>query len=236
MIKVSTSQYEGPLDLLLSLIEKKKIDILDINLKDITDDYLKEIVNYKYNDVDNMADFLYIASTLVEIKSRSLLPIEISEDEEETDLLERLIEYKKYKVLTLELKEKFNQGLKRFYKYPEDLSLYFKDEIIINTDKNLLFQTLIDLVNTKKKEDNPLEKFDILHKEEYSVDGQMNTVRNFLKMKGSCEFLELIKDKENINELITSFLAVLELIRNQFLIVDQKENTILLKICGENNE
>lgn len=230
MIQISISQYEGPFDLLLGLIDKKKIDIFDIQLKDITEDYLNEIKDLDHLPSDEAADFLYIASTLLEIKSRSLLPYEEEENEDEMDLLEKLIEYKKYKVLSLELKERIEKGMKRFYKYPEDPSLFIKEEIIINTDKNLLFQTMIELMQSKGKEEENLKKFDILQREEYSVDEQMTRVKTLLKNQKNMNFKKIIKNPNNVNELISTFLAVLELIRMKFLRVFQADKEILLEL------
>ena len=224
MIQISTSQYEGPFDLLLGLIDKEKIDIFDIRLKDITEDYLNEIKDLERYSSEEAADFLYIASTLLEIKSRSLIPVDIVEDEDEMDLLERLIEYKKYKVLSLELKERIELGLRRYYKYPEDFSLYQKDEIIINTEKELLFSTLMELIQTKEKKRDPLEKFDILSKDEYSVDEQMGIVRDLLGKEKRLNFKSIIKNPGNINEIISTFLAILELIRMNYLKVFQNED------------
>lgn len=224
MIQISTSQFEGPFDLLLGLIDKKKIDIFDIQLKDITEDYLKEIEDLKNYSSEEAADFLYIASTLLEIKSRSLLPVEDIEDEDEIDLLERLIEYKKYKVLSLELKNRIDAGMRRFYKYPEDPSLYQKEEIIINTDKELLFTTLMFLIQSKEVKTDPLISFDILQKDEFSVDDQMEKVCTIINNNKIVEFRSLIKDPKNINEMISTFLAILELIRMNHIYVYQSGN------------
>lgn len=224
MIQISTSQFEGPFDLLLGLIDKKKIDIFDIQLKDITEEYLKEIEDLKNYSSEEAADFLYIASTLLEIKSRSLLPIEDIEDEDEIDLLERLIEYKKYKVLSLELKNRIDAGMRRFYKYPEDLSLYQKEEIIINTDKELLFTTLMFLIQSKEVKTDPLINFDILQKDEFSVEDQMDKVCTIINNNKIVDFRTLIKDPKNINEKISTFLAILELIRMNYLYVYQSGN------------
>lgn len=230
MIQISIKQYEGPFDLLLGLIDKKKIDIFDIQLKDITEDYLKEIEDLDHLPSDEAADFLYIASTLLEIKSRSLLPYEDEENEDELDLLEKLIEYKKYKVLSLELRERIEAGMKRFYKYPEDTSVFLKDEIIINTDKELLFQTMIELMQSKDKEEENLKRFDILHREEYSVEEQMTRVKKMLGNQKKMNFIKIIKNPNNVNELISTFLAVLELIRMKFLRVSQADKEILLEL------
>ncbi len=224
MIQISTSQFEGPFDLLLGLIDKKKIDIFDIQLKDITEEYLKEIEDLKNYSSEEAADFLYIASTLLEIKSRSLLPVEDIEDEDEIDLLERLIEYKKYKVLSLELKNRIDAGMRRFYKYPEDLSLYQKEEIIINTDKELLFTTLMFLIQSKELKTDPLINFDILQKDEFSVEDQMDKVCTIINNNKIVDFRTLIKDPKNINEKISTFLAILELIRMNYLYVYQSGN------------
>ncbi len=224
MIQISTSQFEGPFDLLLGLIDKKKIDIFDIQLKDITEEYLKEIEDLKNYSSEEAADFLYIASTLLEIKSRSLLPVEDIEDEDEIDLLERLIEYKKYKVLSLELKNRIDAGMRRFYKYPEDLSLYQKEEIIINTDKELLFTTLMFLIQSKEVKTDPLINFDILQKDEFSVEDQMDKVCTIINNNKIVDFRTLIKDPKNINEKISTFLAILELIRMNYLYVYQSGN------------
>ena len=151
-ININTNTYTGPMDMLLNLIEKNKIDIYDIKISDITDHYLAELETMKDSiNPDEITEFVYMASLLLELKSKSLLPKnEYIDDEEEITeeiLMERLLEYKKFKVLSMELREMSNDSLLYFSKVQEDLSAFImeepKNEIIKDTNKEIKKKTKI---------------------------------------------------------------------------------------------
>ena len=122
---IKIENFQGPLDLLLSLIEKNKMDIYDIKLDEITDQYLEYINKAQELNLDLASEFLSLASTLLYIKSRKLLPGKNEEEEEisEEELIRRIIEYKKYKDITIKLRQNFEENSKRFYKAQETIAL-----------------------------------------------------------------------------------------------------------------
>ncbi|MBR1451788.1 MAG: segregation/condensation protein A, partial [Lachnospiraceae bacterium] len=119
-INVKLEKFEGPLDLLLHLIEKNKVDIYDIPIALITDQYLEYLKQMEIEDLNVMSEFLVMAATLLDIKARMLLPAEINEDGEEEDpraeLVEKLIEYKMYKYMSFELKDRQIDAVRNVYK------------------------------------------------------------------------------------------------------------------------
>ena len=123
MYSVKLEIFEGPLDLLCHLIDKNKMDIYDINISKITDQYIEYINQMEQMNLDITSEFLVMSSTLIYLKSKSLLPKIESNTEEisEEELIRRIIEYKKYKEVTQKLKEAFLQNSKKFYKNQEQI-------------------------------------------------------------------------------------------------------------------
>ena len=117
--------FEGPLDLLCHLIDKNKMDIYDVKLSEIADQYIEYINEMEKQNLDVTSEFLLIASTLVFLKSKELLPKETEDEAEltEEELLRRIIEYKKYKEMSKKFKEMFLENNKRFYRLPEQIEL-----------------------------------------------------------------------------------------------------------------
>ena len=122
---IKINNFEGPLDLLCHLIDKNKMDIYDINISEITDQYIKYIEQMEKMNLEITSEFLVMSSTLLYLKSKHLLPKQQEDEEEitEEELIRRIIEYKKYKEITKKLKENFLQYSKRFYKLPEEIEL-----------------------------------------------------------------------------------------------------------------
>ena len=122
---IKIDNFEGPLDLLCHLIDKNKLDIYDINLNDITDQYIQFLKQMEELNLEIASEFLVMASTLLFLKSKNLLPKQEDETEEitEEELIRRIIAYKKYKDATMKLKENFEIYANRFYKLPEEITL-----------------------------------------------------------------------------------------------------------------
>ena len=139
--------FEGPLDLLIHLIEKNKMDIYDVKLSDIADQYIEYINEMERNNLDVTSEFLVIASSLVYLKSKELLPKEVEDEAEltEEELLRRIIEYKKYKEISKKLKEMYEQNSKRLFKLPEKVELP-KQKIEREYSSNLLFEKYKSLI------------------------------------------------------------------------------------------
>ena len=178
---IKLENFEGPLDVLCHLIDKNKMDIYDINISEITDQYIEFIKQMKEMNLDITSEFLVMSSTLLYLKSKHLLP-KVEEDEEEItedELIRRIIEYKKYKEITKKLRENFENYSKRFYKIPEEIKLpkqkievEYNAEIIPDLYKELLQR------NTDKINENASNIQKIAITEAYPV---INTVKEMYR-------------------------------------------------------
>lgn len=234
-LEVKLEAFEGPLDLLLHLIEKNKVDIYDIPIVEITEQYLDYVSKMPKDDLDMASEFLVMAATLIDIKSRMLLPKEIDENGEEIDpraeLVEKLIEYKMYKYAAGELRDMQVYAGKSMYKEPTvpdevrkyeppiDLDLLLKDVDL--TKLNEIFQMV--LKRQMDKIDPVRSKFGKIEMEEVSLPDKMNYVSDTLKKKKRCSFRQLLDNQNSKIEIIVSFLAVLELIKIGAIEVHQEK-------------
>ena len=150
---VKIENFEGPLDLLCHLIDKNKMNVCDIKISDITDQYIEYLEAMERLNLEIASEFLVMASTLIYLKSKILLPKEVEEEKEltEEELLMRIIEYKKYKEITKKMKERYEANSKKIFKLPEKIELpkqelnvnYTKEEII-NAYKNIIEKIVKD--------------------------------------------------------------------------------------------
>ncbi|TRZ37691.1 segregation/condensation protein A [Niallia circulans] len=246
---VKIDSFEGPLDLLLHLINKLEIDIYDINVAEITEQYLEYIHAMSVLQLDIASEFLVMAATLLAIKSKMLLPKYdeelldndlVYEHEEDTreDLIERLVEYRKYKEAAGDLKEmELERGL-IFTKPPSDLSDYAqgteesaKSELDVSLyDMLAAFQKLM----RRKKLQAPLATK--ITRQEIPIESRMEEILRFIKSKrGRIHFEELfpVHDKTHI---VVTFLAVLELMKRQTLFVEQEHNFADIFVVGKEEE
>lgn len=216
--------FEGPLDLLLHLIKEAKLDIATVKLADITEQYLNYMQDLKNIDMDRASEFITVAATLIEIKSKKLLPVEqeATVDEEEDDeaiLLRRLKEYELFKKAGQELKgiEDINKLYRAPGKETEKVKIVMKDMVL---DKLLdAFAKLLTREELKKaiKNDEPKK----IAKDRFTVAEKIISIRNFAKEHKRFEFEELFADDMTKSELINVFLAVLELLKLQTIKVLQ---------------
>jgi len=224
--EVKIDAFEGPLDLLLHLIKESKVDIWDIKIVDITDQYLKYIKSMEKLNLNIASEYLVMASELMEMKSKLLLPRTKIEEEEEEDprekLIQKLIEYQKYKEMTKNFKELETDRHEFFTKAPENLKEYAPEGTIVNSDLSLddLMKAFSKFLERKEHE-KPLAT--TVTKKEITVEERRNSIRNILKAKKKVDFFELFEEvtKEYI---VVTFLAVLEMARKQELIIYQENN------------
>ena len=218
--------FEGPLDLLLHLIKEKKMDLLNLKIEIIIDEYLKFIDKMEEMNLDIASSYLIMASELIEMKSKLLIPrVEDEEEEEEIDpkeeLVNRLIEYQKYKELTEDFKELEYERKQIFTRLPENLKEYSDTNTIVNNSDI----TLEDLLNAfqkfleRKKLEQPLHTK--ITKKEMSIEERSVSIRNILKTKKKVNFLELF-DVLNKEYVIVTFLAILEMARKNELRISQE--------------
>lgn len=235
---IKINEFEGPLDLLLHLIKQSNIDIYDIEISEITKQYLDYINKMEELNINVAASYIVMAAELMEIKSKSLLPKkeEDEEDDEEVvskeNLINKLIEYKKYKEMTPSFKILEANRKNIYIKSPEKLNNYLDNVIVKNDDTSV-----DDLVDAFKKflERKNLEKpiTTKITNKEYSVKERKNTIRNILKEKKKVLFTDLFEEN-NTSFIIVTFLSILEMTKEKETIIKQDINfsniTIELKV------
>ena len=224
--EVKIDAFEGPLDLLLHLIKESKVDIWDIKIVDITDQYLNYIKSMQELNLNVASEYLVMASELMEMKSKMLLPRYKDEEEEEIDpreqLIQKLVEYQKYKDMTESFKELEEVRHEFYTKAPESLKEYANDDTVITSDV-----TLEDLMKAfekflKRKElEKPLST--TVTKKEITVEERRNSIRFILKDKKKVDFFELF-DVVTKEYIVVTFLAVLEMAKKQELTIYQENN------------
>ncbi|MBE5999485.1 MAG: hypothetical protein E7237_07750 [Sarcina sp.] len=228
-IPVKLPVFEGPLDLLMHLIEKNKIDIYDIPISEITDQYLDYVRQMDREDMDVTSEFLVMAATLLDIKSRMLLPREKDEEtgEEEGDpreeLVRRLLEYKKYRYLSEELAVRREQAGVRFFReqhLPKEVRSYQPPidygELLGNVDLASLEKVFGEVLRRKKSRRDPIRSgFGKIRRDEVNIDNKALYIRAFLKTHPHTDFRALLESQESREEVIVTFLILLELMKNQ---------------------
>lgn len=225
--EVKIDAFEGPLDLLLHLIKESKVDIWDIKIVDITNQYLGYIKAMENLNLNVASEYLVMASELVEMKSKMLLPREKIENEEDEEdprevLINRLIEYQKYKDMTSQFKELESLRQEFYTKAPDNLKEYADEGIVVSNDVTLddlmlAFQKFLE----RKKKDAPLST--TVTKREITVEERRNSIKSILKKKGKVDFFELFEEvtKEYI---VVTFLAILEMARKSELVIYQEND------------
>ena len=225
---VKIENFEGPLDLLCHLIDKNKIDICDVKLSDITDQYIQHIKEMEKMNLEIASEFLVMASTLLYLKSKSLLP-SLEEDEEqeltEDELLRRIIEYKKYKEITKEFKEKLKDNSRQFFKVPDEIELP-KQRLEVKYGMEILVQSYKKLTekNEQKLNQNAKNIEKIAITESYTVGSKVKEMYRELLHKKRFVFNHLFSLKKcNNKEVVTAFTGLLELSRRSKVITEQEE-------------
>ena len=224
---VTIDNFDGPLDLLLHLIKEQDIDIYDIKIEDITKQYLDYIRHMKELNLEIASEYLVMASELIEMKSKMLLPKkkEKEDDDYEEDprelLIERLLAYKRYKEVTSEVKDLELTRKMVFTREPDNLNRYVKEDESI---EELGVADLIDAFNNllKRKElDRPIATK--ITKKELSVTEKVNKIKNILRNKKRINFEEIfeVSTKE---EVIISLLSVLEMVKKDEILLTQDGN------------
>lgn len=224
---VTIDNFDGPLDLLLHLIKEQDIDIYDIKIEDITKQYLDYIRHMKELNLEIASEYLVMASEIIEMKSKMLLPKkkEKEEDDYEEDprelLIERLLAYKRYKEVTSEFKDLELTRKMVFTREPDNLNRYVKED---ENSEELGVADLIDAFNNllKRKElDRPIATK--ITKKELSVTEKVNKIKNILRNKKKINF-EDIFEVSTKEEVIISFLSVLEMVKKDEILLTQEGN------------
>lgn len=226
---IKINEFEGPLDLLLHLIKQANINIQDIDIFEITKQYLDYINKMEELNINVAASYIVMAAELMEIKSKSLLPKkeedeEVEEDEEITkeNLINRLIEYQKYKDMTLKFRELENERKQIYVKGPEKVSSYLTDTHLGNGDGSVdelvnAFKNFLDRIDKEKPITTKITT------KEYSVKQRKQGIRKILHEKSRVLFTELFEER-NIPFVIVTFLSVLEMTKDSEITIRQDDN------------
>ncbi len=247
-IPVKLDAFEGPLDLLLHLIEKNKVNIYDIPIVEITDQYMEYISTMTGQTLDVMSEFLVMAATLLDIKSRMLLPPEVTEEGEEIDpreeLVQKLLEYKMYKYMSYELRERQEDASFQMYKpptIPDEVKSYREpvdiDRLLDGVTLAKLHAVFRDIMKRQENRIDPIRsKFGSLKKEEIDLGGTMRLVEQYIMDRKTCMFREILRLRNGKQYMIVSFLTLLQLMKEGKVEVDQPETFADIRITYTGRE
>ena len=233
-LTVKLQVFEGPLDLLLYLLEKNKVNIYDIPIVEITEQYMEYIREMKRQDLEVLSEFLVMAATLIDIKSRMLLPANPDSEEEEEDpraeLVQQLLEYKMYKCMAYELKDRQMDAGRVMYKkptIPEEVRAYEPPVDIHELMSDITLSRLHEIFESimKKQQDkiDPLRsKFGKIEKEEVSLEDKMEDLKKYAAGHRHFSFRGLLTAQSSKVEVIVTFLAILELMKMGTIRISQE--------------
>ncbi|MGN0353516.1 MAG: segregation and condensation protein A [Muricoprocola sp.] len=233
-ISIKLQKFEGPLDLLLHLIDKNKVDIFDIPIVEITDQYM-EYLQEMDADMGTMSEFLVMAATLLDIKARMLLPKEVNEEGEEEDprqeLVERLLEYKMYKYMSYELRDRQEDAEKVLYReqsLPKEVLEYKQpvdlDELLAGVTIEKLNQMFKDIIRRQEARTDPIRsKFGQVEKEEVNLEETIAYVEDYISKHKKCSFRNLLNHQKSKMKIIITFLTILEMMKTGKIEVEQDE-------------
>lgn len=224
---IKIENFEGPLDLLCHLIEKNKMNIYDIHLNEITDQYIQYLNQMEEMNLEIASEFIVMASTLLYLKSKNLLPKQEEEEEEltEEELIRRIIEYKKFKEISKVLKQNYSQNGNRYYKNQEDIELPkqkiekdYDNMVIPDIYKNLIEKNRAKINQNAKN----IEKIAIV--ENYTVASKVKEMFKVLVKQKRFVFNKLFSlNKHNKQEVVTAFSGLLEMSRRNKVVTNQED-------------
>ncbi|MFD2704376.1 segregation/condensation protein A [Salibacterium lacus] len=230
---VQIDTFQGPLDLLLHLIQQAEVDIYNIPVAEITEQYLHYVQAMQELELDIASEYLVMAATLLEIKSQMLLPGEddpgeeafMEEEDPRQELMSRLVEYKKYKEAAVELREKEQEGAGRYAKGSSMDDEAIEEKYAAAVPENLsLFDMLDAYQKLKERVRYHAPKETKIKNEEVTIEDRMTSILSFLEKKqNGSTFIELFPSGER-SHMVVSFLAVLELMKHKQITCVQEEN------------
>ncbi|MBO5390167.1 MAG: segregation/condensation protein A [Lachnospiraceae bacterium] len=234
-LEFKINEFQGPLDLLLHLIEKNKFNIFDIPIVEITEQYLEYVNTMQESNLDIMSEFLVMAATLISIKAKMLLPKEEEVEEEEEDpraeLVRRLLEYKMYKYASYELKDMEMDAVKSYYKgasIPDEVKQYKEEidpaEVVGDTTLAMLNEIFNQVMKRTVDRVDPIRsKFGTIEKEEVRIEDKMDEIRTSVKGLKGINFRTLLEMQATKINVIVTFLAILELMKVGHIVIRQDE-------------
>ena len=233
-IPVKLQVFEGPLDLLLHLIEKNKIDIYDIPIVEITNQYMEYIREMQKKDLNIMSEFLLMAATLLDIKCKMLLPKEVNEEGEEEDprqeLVEQLLQYEMYKYMAYELRDRQIDGERMMFREPDipkEVKTYQEpfdlDELLDGLTLAGLNRIFKDVMKRQNDKIDPVRStFGKIEKEEVTVDDKMEYLNQYIRVHKRFSFRELLNHQRSKLQIVVTFLAVLEMMKVGDITIEQE--------------
>ena len=233
-LNVKLQVFEGPLDLLLHLIDKNKVNIYDIPIVEITAQYMEYIAEMKRRDLDVLSEFLVMAATLIDIKSRMLLPSNPDSEEEEEDpraeLVQQLLEYKMYKCMAYELRDRQMDAERVLFKeptIPPEVAEYEEpvnlDELVADLTLDKLNEIFRSMMKKQVDKIDPIRsKFGKIEKEEVSLSDKMAYLENYCLTHSRFSFRSLLEAQAGKMEIIVTFLAILELMKTGKIFISQE--------------
>lgn len=234
-IPVKLEVFEGPLDLLLYLIDKNKVDIYDIPIVEITAQYLEYIRAMEQEDMNVVSEFLVMAATLLDIKCRMLLPKEVNEDGEEEDpraeLVQQLLEYKMYKYMSYGLKDKMTETGNVFCRslsLPEEVQQYKApvdhEELIGDTTLQMLHSIFKDIMKRQVDRVDPIRsQYGNIVRDEVDVERKTIYIEEYIKTRKNFSFRDLLERQSSKLEVVVTFLVILELMKTGKVTIKQDE-------------
>lgn len=233
-LTVKLQVFEGPLDLLLYLLDKNKVNIYDIPIVEITAQYMEYIAEMKRQDLDVLSEFLVMAATLIDIKSKMLLPRDPDDEEEGTDpraeLVQQLLEYKMYKCMAYELKDRQVDAQRVMFKkptIPEEVLEYQEplnvEELVSDVTLAKLNEIFKSIMRKQQDKIDPLRsKFGKIEKEEVSLEEKTEYLENYATTHKHFSFRSLLEAQSSKVEVIVTFLAILELMKTGKILISQE--------------
>lgn len=246
-LSVKLDVFEGPLDLLLHLIEKNKVDIYDIPIVEITEQYLEYINSMEKEDMNIVSEFLVMAATLLDIKCKMLLPPEVNEEGEEEDpraeLVQKLLEYKMYKYMSMELRDRqvdASRNLFREQKLPEEVAAYRPplnyEELIGDTTLVRLQEIFRSVIRRQEDKIDPIRsKYGKIEKEEIDMEAKALFVEAYISEHRKVSFRKLLEREKSRMEVIVTFLIMLEMMKVGKITISQEEifGDIMIEACNQ---
>lgn len=231
--KIKINDFEGPFDLLLHLIRKNQMSIYNVKIFEITNQYLNYLNEMKEMDLEITSEFIVVAATLIEIKSKHLLPKPKKEDENEEDeeknLLEKLIVYKKIKGVSMFFRDRYISAGEVYGKKPEIIEEKKEDNSKTDLFKNTnlielfnIYNNLLEIYNNKQNRNNVIQKK--IYVDKYKIEDKLEFIKDKLINENVSTFSEITKDCECKLECVVTFLALLEMIKQRMVKVYQSDN------------
>jgi segregation and condensation protein A len=243
--KIKLDIFEGPFDLLVYLIENAEMNIYDIQVSEITKQYMEYVERMQALDVVLAGEFMVLAAALIEIKSKMLLPkikpegSEALYEDPRTELVQRILEYKKFKAAAELLEQQEAQNLRIYEKPKEDLAPYTKEpDEYLNLDLAQFVKAFHIFLQKKKKLEEIKKNYERVERQKISIESTIDYIKNLFRLKDKkrLSFRELLKPQTSRYEVVLTFVSMLEMIRQKSIMVKQNINFGEITLSLRSNE